>query len=333
MKLDKMEMSRKEKILGMFLGVGIGDALGMPVETFQADRIASTYGRVTQYLQPDGHKWFNGEPAGMWTDDTQLTLTVAEAVLEAGLDMDAQMRHHVQAMSVSTKGWGGTTKGAIRNVANGASWRTSGVSGPKMGKGNGPPMKISPLAATNFNLQEIFWFGTCLTLMTHPTEMGVSAALAQLTAAYYCLNRTPDTFDPDEFVTLLVRAVKLGKRLGNEVRVLPPEEDDLAVEFLKLSLCRDWSTQQVISEFGRGSCYCFHSLPFTYAFFLRNWRSVDCLYDVVSAGGDADTNGSMLGALLGALYGREVFPVELREGLLGRWKIMDVAERFAAKFA
>jgi ADP-ribosylglycohydrolase len=194
-------------------------------------------------------------------------------------------------------------------------------------------MKISPLAATNYELSDIFKFGTCLTLMTHPTEMGVSAGLAQLTAAYYCLNRTMDTFDPDEFVTHLVRAAKLGKRLGNQVRALLPEDDDLAVEFLKLALCRDWSVEQVIAEFGRGSCYCFHSLPFTYAFFLRNWRSVDCLYDVVSAGGDTDTNGSMLAALLGALHGPSIFPAELREGLLGRAKILDVADRFATKFA
>jgi len=319
----------------MFWGIAIGDSLGMPVETFQADRIAATYSRVTKYLVPDGHKWFNGEPAGMWTDDTQLSLAVAEALIESDLDLGAQQRHHVKAMvEGGTKVWGGTMRLAVRNLANGGNWRTSGISGPGKGKGNGPPMKISPLAATNFNLSELFPFATCLTLMTHPTEMGVAAGLSQLTAAYYCLHRTPDSVDPEEFITHLAKAARFGKRLGNQVMPLAPEEDDLAVEYLKLSLClkEDWTTQRSITEFGRGSCYCFHSLPFTYSFFLRNWRTIDSLYDCVSSGGDTDTNGSILAALLGALHGPDIFPAELRDGLVGKEKIMDVAERFAAKF-
>jgi len=51
----------KDQIIGAFLGAGIGDALGMPVETFSADRIAKDYGRVTEYRVPSGLKWCDGQ--------------------------------------------------------------------------------------------------------------------------------------------------------------------------------------------------------------------------------------------------------------------------------
>ena len=76
-------MISKEKIRGMFLGIAIGDALGMPVETMTLEKIAKKFGRVNRYIRPDGHKWYNGQPAGTWTDDTQLSLAIAESPTRA----------------------------------------------------------------------------------------------------------------------------------------------------------------------------------------------------------------------------------------------------------
>jgi ADP-ribosyl-[dinitrogen reductase] hydrolase len=322
----------KNKIKGMFLGVAIGDALGMAVETFQYERIQAEYGRVSIYLSPAGHKWFNGEPAGGTTDDWQLTAAVAEGLIEAGLDLTAHVRWHIKVMQEGgTKGWGGTTKNAIRNLANGASWLNSGIKGPGKGKGNGVAMKIAPLAATNFRTLEKYDFACRLALMTHPTEMGVSSGFAQLTAAHYCLSKTPKTFNRKDFITICAKACMAGRRFGNRMMRLDPEEDSLAVQILRLH-SGEWPTPEIVKEFGRGSCYCFNSLPFTYAFFVRNPLSIDSLYDVVSAGGDTDTNGSMLAALLGALHGPGIFPSELVDGLVNRDAVLDLAERFCAKF-
>lgn len=63
-------------------------------------------------------------------------------------------------------------------------------------------------------------------------------------------------------------------------------------------------------------------------FFLRKPHSIEALYDVISAGGDTDTNGSMVGALLGALNGPNIFPDHLIEGLDQEKEIMLVANRF-----
>mgnify|MGYP001607376832 FL=1 len=92
------------------------------------------------------------------------------------------------------------------------------------------------------------------------------------------------------------------------------------------------TNQEIIDTFGGGTCYVYNSLPFTYAFFFRNPTSIETLYDVVNSGGDTDTNGSMCGALLGALNGTAIFPQHLVDGLVGKEKILDVAERFCDAF-
>ena len=61
---------------------------------------------------------------------------------------------------------------------------------------------------------------------------------------------------------------------------------------------------------------------------MKNPQGIDSLYDCVSAGGDTDSNGSMLASLLGALHGTTIFPKHLVDGLLSREAVFDVANRF-----
>src|SRR3989344_431307 len=66
----------KDKLLGMFMGLAIGDALGMPVEF-------KTRG---QFEDVKGYR--SGGPfnlsAGYWTDDTSMALCLADSILEKG---------------------------------------------------------------------------------------------------------------------------------------------------------------------------------------------------------------------------------------------------------
>lgn len=65
---------------------------------------------------------------------------------------------------------------------------------------------------------------------------------------------------------------------------------------------------------------------------MRNPNSIESLYDCVSAGGDTDTNGSMLASLLGALHGQSIFPKHLVDGLKNKDEILDLADQFYEKF-
>ncbi|MDP2045814.1 MAG: ADP-ribosylglycohydrolase family protein, partial [Deltaproteobacteria bacterium] len=61
-----------EQVLGMMYGLALGDALGSPVEFWELKGIHERYG-------PDGIKELPA-PA-LYTDDTQMTLAVAEALI------------------------------------------------------------------------------------------------------------------------------------------------------------------------------------------------------------------------------------------------------------
>lgn len=327
----------RDKIVGMFLGVGIGDALGMPVECYKRERIIEQYaGRIDKYETPTGTKYFDGKAAGDTTDDTQLTLAVAEALIETGtFDMDLMAKHHVRCLDEDVGGWGSSTKEAIQRLKEGMSWKGSGVTDkPKRGYGNGICMKVAPLAAylqvTKPNpYKKAIRNIADLAMMTHCTSMAISSGLAHTIACGHCLGTPADKFDVIRFATVVVTGSNWGKDFKPSTQTGP---DDLTERLKKLERYQDYTPEKCVEEFGGGSYYVYDSLPFSYMFFCRNPRSIESLYDVVSWGGDTDSNGSMVGALLGALNGMSIFPTHLIEGLKTRRKILDVANRFCDRF-
>ena len=69
-----------DQVLGMLFGIALGDALGWPAEPLNLDQIKVRFG-------PQGIQELP-EPA-LFTDDTQMTLAVAEALIDAG-DQDLE---------------------------------------------------------------------------------------------------------------------------------------------------------------------------------------------------------------------------------------------------
>lgn len=344
----------EDKILGMFLGIAIGDALYAPVETWTAEKISETRGRLTDYIDPSSHKWMKGRPIGSWTDDTQLTLLVADSLLECGeFNIQDLARRHVEYLErEGNLGFGKTTFEAIKRLQQGIHWAKSGVtSDPKLGVGNALPMKIAPLAAYSYSpffskyLSEPSLFKTKLrdfTLMTHYTQMAVKSALAHIEALQFCLYlQLPfgrdDYVDAYNFQRMFIEAVIKAMELPEHMLKGVPfggNYDDIrgiisTVGYLPLDKL---DTADFIKLYGEGKGYVYHTLPFCYAFFLKNPYSIETLYDVGNAGGDTDTNASIVGGMLGALNGASIFPQRLIDGLWQKERIIDTAKRFYRKF-
>lgn len=352
--------SLKEKVQGMFLGVAIGDALGMPVEGMTPDEIKNNYpatnGRIVEYIKPTARKWSTGEEEGTTTDDWQLTKAVADGMIlsvkkgNSPLNLGTQIISHVDAMKQSTKGWGKTTQEACRALANGASAFNSGLGGNHRGMGNGCAMKITPVAAytvaqlkshPDTQMLPIYTFVAQLSLMTHLSLVAVQSALTQLAAASYCLSPFCDfedgeQFDELQFINLVEENAAGAASLIRDRKGVFSErvelKSTLPERLLKLYNYPYYDVAKCREEFGGGSCFVPDSLPFSYMFFLRNPYTIDCLYDVVSAGGDADTNGSMVGALLGALHGPSIFPKHLIYKLANCEEVLYTASEFREMF-
>jgi len=335
------EPTYADKVRGMFLGVAIGDALGMPVEMFTAEKIKDKYGRVTEYHVPDGHKWFNGEKAGTITDDTQLTIAVAEALVKTvpgnfhcDVCMPIIAEEHVKALRESDKGWGRSTREAVRNLANGVNYEESATRGVNYGRGNGVAMKISPLGALYHYYKDdsdarlsLHWFIEDIAYMTHARRLAYTSALVMANAIGECFGGLK--------TNVLNKIINICE--SRDFKDCNVEEDDYNIIGRLEMLKERWgyagfTPEEAIDKFGGGSCYCYDSVPFTLAFFMRNPYSIESLYDVVSAGGDTDSNGSMLASMLGACNGVHIFPDHLIDGLECKDQMFDLADRWVEAF-
>ena len=322
----------ESRLRGLFLGLAIGDALGLPVETLSPQQIALEYGSVSSFLPIERNPFFpRSDTRGVVSDDTQLSIAVAEAILRSGkLDLDSLVSAHIEAFHTSVLGWGKSTKEAVANLARGAHWSEAGQSNdPKRGTGNGVAMKVAPIAAylvaTGQTIETIKDCAAQLALMTHYTSMAVSSGFAQIAAVTYCLTHKPEDFVAEEFMAQVVEASRMGEQYLPETL----GADQLTKNLSRVLEVAKEGPEAISQEFGGGSCYVFHSLPFSYCHFLRAPLRIDSLFAVVNAGGDTDSNGSMVGALLGALNGGMLFPAELAQQVQGSDKGMHLAAKFA----
>jgi ADP-ribosylglycohydrolase len=317
----------------MFLGVAIGDALGMPVELMTYDQIHDKFGLVTDYQDPGNHKWYKGWPPGRWTDDTQCTLAVAESLIANGkIDLDDMARRQIAALNECSIGWGDSSKLSLRKIEQGTSRL---ISGNPQGAGNGVVMKISPLVVYSMlpeSKTDKDNFLVEFTIMTHRSDTAVLSAYAMLFALSGCLQQQP--FGPPSIVEILVTLVPDEPFQLYGVNNLESQEAGLIHSLAKLEdnqlIQSDIKT--LLTAFGGATCYVANSLPFSLAMFMRGPDKIETLYETVSAGGDTDSNGALVGAMLGAYNGAKIFPKNLIDGLWRKDYVLEVATRFCDRF-
>lgn len=332
-------MNLRDKVRGCFLGLAVGDALGKPVEGLPASLIEREFGRITSYFTIPDHEDYDGQPPGTFTDDAQLSLAVARAFLKSGqFDLDAIAAEHCAEFHKSVAGWGDTTREAVARMVAGTHWsQAAQTEKPRRGTGNGVAVKVAPvglyMALTNPTCAEQQWTEDIdglvkLATMTHGTCMAVTSGLAQAFAVLTCFRSEPETFNVNGFIRAITEAGRKGRRYLPEAIT----SDDLGDRLGLLERHEEYTPARIVSEF-RGSAYAYESLPLAFMFFVSNPLSIDALFDVVSAGQDADSNASMIGALLGALHGTVIFPAHLVDGLRDRKAVLEVADQFHEKFA
>lgn len=377
-----MDITRS-KVRGMVVGGGIGDALGLAVETWTPERIIEVHGGpITGYVDPIDHKWYKPETwkRGQTSDDTQLDIATMRGfilghpkVIETkSFDpyMDAIAQEHVKAAEQTIVGWGKTTVEAIRRLANGVHWKQSGKTDePQRGTGNGVPMKINSFGAWHAALDckspdiKDFLFNQSVvdySAMTHYSKMSAYASVIHASVIHFCFGHDSDYLrkQPNFFKNNFLSVVSRDYRPEYVNNCKPPHisryddshlndsEDNIfdRMELLKEANVyklynkplRELSVAEIREMFGGGSCYVYDSLPFAYAFFLRNPSSVSVILETVNAGGDTDTNAKIVGSMIGALHGIEIFQTKknwwMIEGLPEYEELITLADQFCDCF-
>ena len=102
----------KDRIRGAIVGVAIGDALGMPVEGLSPKTISDCYGWINSYRTPKRwRKIHKNLKRGQWTDDTQLTIAIAESIIRKNsIDYNDIAGAHIGAFQSERRGVGPSDK-------------------------------------------------------------------------------------------------------------------------------------------------------------------------------------------------------------------------------
>jgi ADP-ribosyl-[dinitrogen reductase] hydrolase len=112
--------ANQERFLGALLGMAIGDALGMPVTGWSAERIRERFGRIDDYHRrvfPDGAEF----KAGEFTDESEIALCIVESYTanQGVLDPDnIGARLGFLAAGESKRWMGDATRAALARAAD-----------------------------------------------------------------------------------------------------------------------------------------------------------------------------------------------------------------------
>lgn len=344
---QEIENDLSDRFAGALLGTFAGDALGMPVENWPAQRIARTFGTLDHFY--NANVWLRGyafiygallNPTGTlrapnhlplrrgtYTDDTQMMIAVAESLIDRqGFD-GADMARQFAASFDPRRGYGRGTIAAVRLLEQGHAWDTVGARlfNGTGSFGNGAAMRVAPVALLyRDNPDALRHTVERSAIITHAHALGIQGAILQASAVAEASRVAQGApFDTESFLTHLRTT-------------LPSNPDQPEVFPQKLALVeqllnRTPTVAEVVQTLGN-NVTAQGSVPAAlYAFLAHSASFAEAVIYAVSLGGDTDTIGAMTGALAGARHGVTGIPADwleaLENGAQGRDYIRGLAER------
>lgn len=293
-------ISQKSRYLGAMLGVAIGDALGTSVNFPGYHHLRDMIGGGPFRLKP-----------GEWTDDTALTLCVAESLLESkGFDALNQLEYYAKWYVYgynSCRPYAFDIGGTIRRAVE-AYLRTGKVFPYPQGTGNGSLMRLAPvvLAYAANPIQAIEIAGQ-MSEITHGDNRATDAC------RYYAglILGSLAGKSKEELLTPLYHPT-----LGTWAKgSLHPEIEAIALGSFKLK-----EPPEI-----KGSGYVVSTLEAVLWAFYHSNNFKHGVLKLVNIGDDADSTGAVYGSLAGAYYGYEAVPLTWIEKIAKRRKIEQLA--------
>lgn len=295
-----------DRFVGALLGGAMGDALGRPNEGSRSASFDDGHPRrVTDYRKWRG--WTSG-PIGTITDDTQMTMCVAECLLANGhLDPEDLARRFVDWLPLG-RGKGAATVQAVLRLRSGVPWNQAG----EESAGNGAAMRSAPIGLLYWNNPaRLRSEATLSALPTHRDPMAVAGAVAMAAATAWLLTRQGDGWTPGDFIGAVQRAIA-----GIETKAQSERRDPSSLTTLH---DRIGEIPELLGQSPRtalnylyGGAFVLESLPSALYCFLRSPNDVEqTLLLAANAGFDSDTVAAMAGTLGGALGGVAALPQRL----------------------
>lgn len=202
-----------------------------------------------------------------FTDDTVMSIAVAEALLETEGKDDETVR---QAIVSSMQKWGRKYPNAGYG-GNFYDWIFAGNPKPYHSYGNGSAMRVSSAAWLNDSLEEVLHDAKLSAEVTHNHPKGIKGAEA-IAAAIYLAGQKSSKEEIRDYCE---------KQFGYDLSV---SYDSLKKAHIRSAVCQDTVPEAIIA-------------------FLEGESFEDVIRKAVVLGGDTDTIAAMAGSIAEAYYG------------------------------
>lgn len=300
----------------ILLGTAIGDALGLPIQFLDREVIAKN--PVTTMV---GYGQFD-VPAGTWSDDSSLSLCLAESLCN-GYDLNDISNNFIKWMfegywTPFNKAFdiGNTTYFAIVNLRNGISPHLAGMDRER-DNGNGSLMRILPLVPYILNMKEEDRFriiGEVSSLThRHPRSILACIALCEFAIQYINLQSVEEAYQAMQQIILQL----LKKEMFIEEDIPFKRLVGLSYEEFKNIELKDIRSTGYVIDTLEASLWC--------VFNTTNYK--DAVLKAVNLGDDTDTVGAITGGLAGIIYGYDTIPSEWLEVLAKKDDIIELANK------
>ena len=268
------------RAVGAYLGLAVGDALGATVEFMTPREIQAQYGVHRDII---GGGWLKLKP-GQVTDDTEMSLALGSALIEAGGVDAVRIAQAFDAWMASKPVDIGNTvrRGIVRFRSHGA------TQGPvdDFDAGNGAVMRVLPVALVSLGAERD------------------AVTLAAQTQAHITHNAPLADAGIMAVVDMVQRALISPERALADMIAIAHELERWSKAFI-FTKKREQNPSGYLPD----------TLRAVFQAFSRTDSFEAALIDVVNRGGDADTTGAILGFIAGALYGKEAIPTRWLERL------------------
>lgn len=250
-------------------GVAVGDALGATTEFMTPAQIRDRYGVLREIV---GGGWLKLSP-GQVTDDTEMTLCVARGIVRSKRwDLLPIADRFARWLSGGPVDVGATCRRGIEEYME-----KGRIEAPpdERGAGNGAAMRVSPVALYTLGDEELLSrlaVGQAHITHHHPLSDAACVSVG----------------------TMIQRGL-----LGAPLPVLRATAEELAARHPEF---------RFEGYDGESSAYVVDTLRTVFDAFFSTDTFEECVVKTVNRGGDADTTGSIAGAIAGARYGFDAIP-------------------------
>ena len=320
-----------ERAKGALLGLAVGDALGTTYEFARIEQASYPALATEPATDVVGGGPF-GLAAGQITDDTQMAVCLARSLAEKqGLDVEDVGRRYIAWMDEAFD-IGNQTRGSLTRLAEGDRsaglevWRRS----EHRAAGNGSLMRTAPIgvAYASRGVAAIVDAAMADSAITHADPRCMLACGAFDTAIAAAVNADGRALAVPALAAAMLEAGRAGlaaaaERLSRAWANAPASERELVDDAhgaLETDLDAAASSDPGVYDLRlhvhstAGFVRVAFRLAFWHLVHTPSWR--DAVVDVASRGGDADTNGAIVGALLGARDGASALPTAWIERVL-----------------